>query len=122
MAQWGGVSLARRPDAVLNDDPARVWNGRTELLERFLAETCELCGSTASIQVHHVRHLKTLRRHGRPAPPAWVQTMVARQRKTLVTCRACHTAIHAGRPAGQASRQPTLESRMLGKQHVRCAP
>jgi hypothetical protein len=27
-----------------------------------------------------------------------MQLMAARQRKTLVTCRACHAAIHAGRP------------------------
>jgi len=102
IARWGGVSRARRVDAVLNDQPAPIWSQRTELLERLLAETCELCGATTQVEVHHIRHLKTLRRRGRAAPAAWVQAMAARHRKTLITCRACHQAIHAGRPPGHA--------------------
>jgi group II intron reverse transcriptase/maturase len=102
VARWGGVSLARRRDAVLNDHPGPVWSQRTELLERLLADTCELCGATSQVEVHHIRHLKTIQRPGRSTPPVWVQTMLARQRKTLVTCRACHQAIHAGRPTGHA--------------------
>ncbi len=99
VAQWGGISLARRVNAVLNDHPPRVWNVRSsELLERVLANTCELCGSTVDIEVHHIRHLKDLRRKGRAAPPAWVQKMASRRRKTLVVCSPCHHAIHAGRP------------------------
>jgi group II intron reverse transcriptase/maturase len=97
IAQWGGISLARRLDAVLVDDPPRIWNTRTELLERLLAEQCELCGATHPIEVHHVRHLKTLQAAGRAPVPPWVATMLARRRKTLVTCRPCHQAIHAGR-------------------------
>jgi group II intron reverse transcriptase/maturase len=102
VARRGGVSLARRLDAVLDDHPSRVWNTRTELLERLLADTCELCGSTVHVEVHHVRHLKTLQRPGRTPVPEWVKTMLARRRKTLVTCRACHQAIHAGRPTRHA--------------------
>ena len=45
VAQWGGISLARdttpRP---LNDNPPRIWNSRQpELVQRLLAEACELC-------------------------------------------------------------------------------
>jgi hypothetical protein len=43
-----------------------------------------------------------LKRHGRNEAPAWVRLMAARKRKTLVVCRACHEAIHAGRPTQQA--------------------
>lgn len=99
VAQWGGVSLQWHIDAVLDDRPPRVWNARTEVLERLLADTCELCGSQDRVQVHHVRHLKDLHRHRRRPVPAWVEKMAARQRKTLVTCHDCHVAIHAGRPA-----------------------
>jgi len=98
VAQWGGISLARRMGAILNDHPPRVWNGQTELLERLLADTCELCGSQEDVEVHHVRHLKDLQRKGRAEKPTWVQAMAARQRKTLVVCRKCHWDIHAGRP------------------------
>jgi group II intron reverse transcriptase/maturase len=100
VARWGGIPLARQRDAVLNDDPPRIWNGRTELLERLRADHCELCGATQQVEVHHVRQLKTLQRPGRAAVPTWVETMLARRRKTLVTCRPCHQAIHAGRPMG----------------------
>ena len=100
IAEWGGISLRWRIDAVLDDRPPHAWNARTEVLERLLADTCELCGSHEGVQVHHVRHLKDLQRHrGRPVP-AWVEKMAARHRKTLVACHNCHVAIHAGRPAG----------------------
>jgi group II intron reverse transcriptase/maturase len=50
------------------------------------------------IEVHHMRALKDLDRYGRPEKPAWVKTMAARHRKTLVVCQSCHKAIHAGKP------------------------
>ena len=34
-------------------------------VERLLANTCELCGSTVKVQMHHVRALKDLRKKGR---------------------------------------------------------
>ena len=64
VAQWGGISLKWNKDAVLNDRPRLVWSRSTELLERLLANACELCGSQENIQVHHVRGLKDLHRKG----------------------------------------------------------
>jgi hypothetical protein len=101
VAQWGDVSLARRENASLNDRPPRVWNTRSELLERLLADRCELCDSQVGIEVHHVRHLKDLQRRGRARRPAWVETMAARHRKTLVVCRGCHDEVHHGRSLHQ---------------------
>jgi group II intron reverse transcriptase/maturase len=98
IAQWGGIPLQRRMETVLNDDPYLYWNGRTEIVQRLLAETCELCGTQTQIEVHHIRALKDLDRYGRPEKPAWVKTMAARHRKTLVVCQSCHKAIHAGKP------------------------
>lgn len=74
-----------------------MYGGRTELIKRLTADTCELCGSRKDIEVHHIRKLADLKVKGKSAPPAWVQIMAARQRKTLVVCRECHTAIHNGR-------------------------
>src|SRR5205814_1173425 len=54
VTHWGGVPLRRRKDAVLDDQPPTVWNRRTELLERLLADECELCGSREHVEVHHV--------------------------------------------------------------------
>ena len=79
---------------------AYLWNARTELVQRLLADRCELCGSRQNIQVHHVRALKDLEREGRTEMPRWAREMAARRRKTLLVCRKCHTDIHAGRHQG----------------------
>jgi len=104
VAQWGGISLARDlTPTVLNDDPPKIWSGRrSELVQRLLADTCELCGSQHQVEVHHIRALKDLNPTRRKEPPEWVVRMASRRRKTLVVCRACHEAIHY---SGRASRQ-----------------
>ena len=102
VAYRGGISLARDTRATLVDKVPPILNGRTELVERMLADICELCGSTVKVQVHHVRALKDLRRKGRAKPPAWMEVMAARRRKTLVVCAPCHVDIHAGRPLKQS--------------------
>jgi len=104
VAYWGAISLRRRGVAHINDlahindRPGRIWNVRSELLERLLADTCELCGSTEGVEVHHIRHLKDLKRPGRAPKPAWVETMAARRRKTLMVCQPCHDGVHANTP------------------------
>jgi group II intron reverse transcriptase/maturase len=115
IARWGGISLARNLKAVLNDAPLFICGPRTELERRLLATTCELCRTQENIQVHHIRKLKDLGRKGQAIPPLWVKVMAARQRKTLVVCRQCHTDIHAGRMSQRMStaNKKTLESQVL---------
>lgn len=105
IARFGGISLTRQPLAILNDMPFVPKNRRTEILKRLLADTCELCGSHAQIEVHHIHKLANLMHRDRRPKPEWVTRMAALRRKTLVVCRLCHDAIHAGRPTGQ----PALE-------------
>ncbi len=113
IAKWGAIPLQRRMETVLNDTPYLYWNGRTEIVQRLLAEICELCGSQENIEVHHVRALKDLKRYGRPEKPVWVKTMAARHRKTLMVCRTCHKNIHSGQPLNHSlSNDASLESRM----------
>jgi hypothetical protein len=104
VAQWGGISLARKIRiGNLDDHPKQVWNsGRSEIVKRLLADTCEMCGSQKDVEVHHIRHLRDLNTKGRAARPVWVQQMAARRRKTLVVCRDCHENIHY---QGSSSRQ-----------------
>ena len=63
---WGGVSLARDNTATLIDTQIPILNGRTELVQRLLADICELCGSTVKVQVHHIRAMKTCERKDGP--------------------------------------------------------
>jgi hypothetical protein len=96
VAQWGGISLAHKTRiGNLDDHPKQVWNsGRSEIVKRLLADTCEMCGSHDGVEVHHIWHLRDLTIKGRADRPAWVQLMAARRRKTLVVCRTCHEGIH----------------------------
>jgi group II intron reverse transcriptase/maturase len=93
-ATFGGFSL-KRQDKEINDQPTRNRNGRTEILERLMANQCENCGSTIGCQVHHVKKVSNLVKWKNR--PNWADLMVLRSRKTLVLCRKCHTDLHAGR-------------------------
>lgn len=99
IGRFGGLPLRRTLSASIDDRPLEAkWLSKTELLQRVLANTCEACGSTQSVEVHHVRKLADLNRRSGRSPPDWVRLMASRRRKTLVLCRACHDNIHAGRP------------------------
>ena len=102
VAQFGGFSIRRRKDAILVDQrPPGAYTKGTELLKRLQADACELCGSTLQVEVHHLHKLADLQRQQRKEVPGWLRLMAVRRRKTLVVCRVCHEAIHAGRPTGQ---------------------
>ena len=96
VATWGGISLVHKRKAIIEDKPYKVYGGRTELVKRLLADTCELCGSKENIEVHHIRKLADVKNKGLLNHPTWAQVMAARNRKTLVVCRECHVAIHNG--------------------------
>ncbi len=97
IARFGGISLTRQSKAMITDLPKEVKGSHTELLQRFLADTCELCGAREGIEVHHIRKLADLKKPGRKDPPAWVVRMARNRRKTLVVCHRCHQAIHTGK-------------------------
>src|SRR5262245_34650511 len=99
---FGGIPLRRQKEVKLIDrDPPHVYLRRNELIKRLLTDACELCASTTDCEVHHVRKLADLKTQGRAEKPLWIRVMASRRRKTLVVCRRCHEAIHAGRPLPQ---------------------
>ena len=105
VAQFGGIPLKRNRQAVLVDQrPQRYGFQRNELVQRLLADECELCGSTVNIEVHHIRALRDLNVKGQGDKSPWVQLMAARRRKTLVVCRPCHVATHAGQSIPQSQK------------------
>lgn len=95
---FGGIPLQWNKWVNISDPlPEPIWSGRSEVIQRLLAQTCELCGATENIEVHHIRKLADLNRAGQLPKPDWQKAMATRQRKTLVVCQRCHQAIHYGR-------------------------
>jgi group II intron reverse transcriptase/maturase len=100
-ARFGGIPLRYNKWVSINDAPTTpIWSGRSELVERLLAQECELCGATNNIEVHHIRKLADLEQYGQVNPPQWVRQMATRRRKTLVVCCSCHHDIQYGRYDG----------------------
>jgi hypothetical protein len=48
--------------------------------------------------MHHLRHLADLHKRGRREKPLWMQSMMARKRKSIPLCRRCHMDVHFNRP------------------------
>ncbi|GJA21165.1 MULTISPECIES: reverse transcriptase domain-containing protein [Aeromonas] len=83
------------PKPHLVDALPNLWKygGRTELLDRLSARTCEYCTMPSGrLEVHHVRKLKDIENGTEP----WKRLMIARRRKTLVVCIQCHIDLHRG--------------------------
>ena len=98
VATWGGIPLKRDMEATLEERPPRIYGNRTELVQRLLADFCELCGRNKDVEVHHVRAMRKLHEYpGRPKPE-WVKRMIAMRRKTLLLCKRCHEAVEHGLP------------------------
>ncbi len=100
---FGGVSLRWNKWVKIDDHLTnQIWNRRSEVVQRLLAQKCALCGAEDSIEVHHIRKLADLRQKGGLKRPEWMIKMSARKRKTLVVCRSCHEKIQYGRYDGEA--------------------
>lgn len=101
VARFGGIALRRDKEAELRDQKPFTRLDRNELIKRLVADECEMCGNEENCEVHHIRKLADLKKEGRKEKALWQQMMSARRRKTLVVCRACHSAIHHGKAVGK---------------------
>ncbi len=97
-ATFGTHSMRRKPFASnLDIDKLRVMHHpRTQLVDRLLANQCEICGKTEQIEVDHIRAMKDVKDNS----TGWAQLMAEMRRKTLVVCHQCHTKIHTGQYDG----------------------
>ena len=92
---FGGIPLKRRMKAAIKDQVILPYaNKRTEIIERLLKDTCEICGSKERIEMHHIRKLADLNK--KREKPLWMKIMIARKRKSIPLCKRCHVDIHSG--------------------------
>jgi hypothetical protein len=97
VAMFGGLTL-RRKDAVFKDQVTTQYvRTRSEIVERLLNDTCEVCGSKERIEMHHVRKLADLNKKGKREKPLWMKVMISRKRKSIPLCQRCHDDIHHNR-------------------------
>jgi hypothetical protein len=79
------------PNDIINNPGLWYGTAINSFENRLKAKICEQCGTTAAenYEVHHVNKLKNLK-----GKTAWERSMIAKRRKTIVVCRACHMNIH----------------------------
>jgi hypothetical protein len=110
VAIFGGLSLARK-DAAIKDQVIKPYvRRRSEIVERLLNETCEVCGAKEKVEMHHMRKRTDLNKQGRREKPLWMKVMLTRKRKSIPRCKRCHEDIHHNRPKVKETRK--LESRV----------
>ncbi|MCI0560690.1 MAG: hypothetical protein MN733_19570, partial [Nitrososphaera sp.] len=111
IAEFGGIPLRTQAKvSKITDGVVHLGAIKSQIIERLLADECELCGSEKNVEVHHIRKLADLNKPGRKERPLWVRRMAAIRRKTLVVCSECHAAIHKGET--RAVWNDKLESRV----------
>jgi hypothetical protein len=97
VAQFGGIRIGFDKDVDIDEDPKQVFHTRSQLIDRLMCNTCELCGvEEVAVEMHHVHKLKDLSKSGRHHKPEWMKRMIAMRRKTLAVCTDCHYKIHSG--------------------------
>lgn len=100
VATFGGFSLERKQFTKVDDRvpiPYNAMKTSTEIIQRLLADKCEICGKTGDVEVHHIRAIKDIK-GPKNARTDWKRYMASRFRKTLVVCLECHYRISAGKP------------------------
>lgn len=63
-----------------------------------LGMVCSSCGSSSKIEMHHVKHIKTIN----PKLNAFDQMMARINRKQVPLCRPCHMEVHKGTYQGKS--------------------
>jgi group II intron reverse transcriptase/maturase len=94
-AVFGAQPIRKKKTAKIQDEIQIFSTERTQLIERLLADVCELCGKSEKLEGHHIKKLKDLKKKQRKLEH-WEKRMIAIRRKTLFVCGECHKAIHNG--------------------------
>lgn len=105
IATFGEELLKPNPNAYIRDNRSFEYQVRPDrqLVQRLLADKCELCGQQGPTEGHHVKKLSEVKKKykGRRDPPTWVHWMIRKNRKTIFVCKTCHNDITLGKYDGK---------------------
>lgn len=93
---FGGISLERTSVNNVSNitDNIITFNfPRSSVAEKLLNNKCEICGSTDRVEIHHIKHLKNIKKSKEP----WALRMIALNRKTIALCHKHHCEVHKGK-------------------------
>lgn len=99
---FGNFTLQRsnlRDTVPIYDLRFQEYYGRRQVVTRLEKGKCEIDGcENPGEEVHHIRAMKDLNKWKKRGvtPPAWVKSMMAMYRKTLIVCKGHHQEIHRG--------------------------
>jgi hypothetical protein len=99
-AVYGTKPIRRTRTVEIQDELQTEHIDHTQLIDRMLANECELCGKCGAVEGHHIKKLKDLKKKRRKLEN-WEKRMIAIRRKTLFVCEECHRNIHNGSYDGQ---------------------
>lgn len=103
VAQFGAKPIRYVKHTIIKDEkPKPIYTRQNEIVQRLLADECELSGAKGRTEGHHIRKLADIRKKykGRKHPPRWTAFMIERNRKAIMVCNNCHQAIHSGKYDG----------------------
>jgi hypothetical protein len=113
VARFGGIELRWQKQAHLNDQPTEVFSTRSEVVQRLLAQVCELCGTRAKCTISG--NSRTSAGQGgepkRSGSGAWPHADARPWSSANRAMRTCIANVHRG----ARSRQSSLESGLRSK-------
>jgi len=74
---------------------AGLWKIRTI---KSLGEKCSSCGSTHNLEMHHLKHIRTINVKLSP----FDKDLAMINRKQILLCKDCHTKVHKGEYKGKS--------------------
>ena len=115
VARFGGIELRWQKHAILDDHPKEVFSVRSEVVQRLLAQKCELCGVEETCQVHHLHKLADLNRPGRGKKPPWIKRMAAPAARPWLSVKSVTRPFIENDRSGTSSKHRPLASRLRSK-------
>ena len=93
-------NLATTPKKFLGvnnfNNPLRIIDWELRSINCFFDSACANCGTTENLQVHHIKHIKTVI----VKLNSFDQQMAAINRKQIPLCTGCHRKVHKGEHDG----------------------